>query len=546
MKKPSLLLFFLFLALCFSIFNHPGITLSDEYVYCKYAWQLTQGAFTPVADVFANRFGFWVPMAAFVSFLGASSWVFAIWSFISFILLIGIVYYFLSIYDLKTALISSLLIALNPALLQFSADVSPDLVMTTFTTLAIFILWKTQTNPNQQSFGYGLAVSFCLFYAFLNKLTVLFVAPFILFWLIQDWKKQQNSRFWISFFTSGLLLIAGYFLFCQYFTGDAFFRFNSIESTHGISRWTYFDKGSFDVIKRITILPVAFFLKSFGIGVFMVFSSLWLFKFDKKRLSELPNFLFLYTAILIFMHWFCTTSLTSYNPLLIVERLWLLIIPPLVILAVVVLTKAIPDFVINYKRQLGIFFLATLLTSSAGYYLVGEEHPGFLFTAIISLLFLCWIASEHYLLKKYKKLFLYACILVPLLGLQIHKIGYFKHNTSYFFQKDFLETLEKSKTHLLLTDQRLVEMHDAFFQFEPPENIFFKKWAGISEILPKDYDQYFVVFNKKREAHMEEIPGKMPTYVLDENFGEIILENNYLIIKELNKSEMQKISIPNH
>lgn len=537
MKKSTLTLFaILALALFFSFFNHKGIALSDEYMYSFNAWSIANGTFELSPSAFSNRFGMLLPMASFIKQLGASYQVLSLWSLIAFLVLLLGNYYFVRLYDSKTALLSTLFLALNPALLQLSADVSQDLVMGSFSTLAILILWRTQSQANSASFSRAFAFSGCLFWAFITKLTVVFLGPIILYFLVNDLRRRSNLKFWLTAVIFGAALLAVYFLSYHYFTGNVFYRFEGIEGEHNIGQYSYYGQPFSEILKRITVLPIAFLLKSWGLGVFVLLSMLWVFKFDFKKLKELPHFMFFYLLTLLVTHWFGSTSLKSYNPLIFAERMWLLIIPPASILSVFVLEYLLADLVKTHKRKLFIYFLGTGFLCFAGLLISKGEYIGLLLPLAISILLL---RSRFH--KGSGLLSLPLLVLWPFLLLQIFILSNFQKNTSFFDQKTFLENLSPSQNHLLLSDQRLTEMYPIYFEFHTPENIQFKRWNSISSIHPAQYDRYFVLFDKKRKTLLEDNPDLAPNWVFDKAIGATHLDNNFLTIRELSRQEIEQI-----
>lgn len=536
-KKYKPLFYLLLLASILSFFNYRGIDFSDEYNYSRNSWKLYEGTFELTPSVFNNRFGLLLPMAGFVKILGAKPFVFPIWSFIGFIILLVTNFFFTRIYDNKIALLSTLLLAINPVLLELSADISQDLVMTSFACFSIFILWRVEVLPNYFSYTYGILFSFFLFLAFATKIGVFYIGPFILFWFIHDLTKKQNYKFWIGAFSSGIVLLSAYFYWYYYLTGNPFYRINAIEGEFNVYYESYGVRSSEEFWMRMTVFPIPFLLKSYGIGVFAVLGSIWFFRFKWRRLTILPNFLFLYFLFLLVIHWFGTTSLKYYNPLIFSERMWLLLVPPLVILSAFSIDKVLPNLVGKQKKWTALYLGLISGLCALGLFLGGDRYPWFILPLFVCILLLIWMRFGNR-----NKSILLTIVLFPFLLVQLNNIYHYKENTPFFFQRDFLEALSTSEKHLIYTDRNLVDMYDIYYEFSPPDNIIYRKWETADSSDLADFDRFYVVYDQKKKEWLEDfLKLEVPSFVKDETVGRHILDNKYLKIKELKIEEMRKI-----
>jgi hypothetical protein len=536
------LLLILILATFLSFFNYRGIDFSDEYVYSLNAWEIANGVFELTTDTFDNRFGLLLPMAAFVKWFGAKPFIFPIWSFITYCFLLGINFYFVSFYQRKVAIISTLFLGLNPILLELSADVAQDLVLTSFASIPIFILWRTQVIPNRFNFFTCFSFSGTLFFAFTTKMSILLLAPFIAFWFIQDLLKKQNLKFWYTSLLIGIILLLFYFSIYYELKGDFFYRFKGIGVDYYTYPESYGSRPTWELLARVTIFPIPFLLKSYGIGSFVILALIWVIKFDNNKLTKLPNFIFLYFIYLIFIHWFGSMSLENYNPITFSERMWLLLVPPASLLSVFVLEKVLP-FIKGYKEKIVIIYFGLIIGLCAlGLYLTKDQYPWFILPLIVSILLLIWLKYKNYSFFKKKKYIPHFLVLLPFLILQINVILNYKENTPFFFQKDFLESLKPNETHLIYTDRSLPDMYDIYYEFSPPENIEYRKWETADSSDVSDFDSFYVIYDVKKKIWLEELLGlKIPDFVKDKSIGRYILQNEYLEIKELNIDDLKRI-----
>jgi 4-amino-4-deoxy-L-arabinose transferase-like glycosyltransferase len=559
------LLLILILATFLSFFNYRGIDFSDEYNYARNAWMISNGTFELSPSVFKNRFGLLIPMAGFVKLLGVEPFVFPIWSFIGFVILLISNFYFTRIVDPNIAIISTLFLALNPLLLELSADVSQDIIMTAFATISVFMLWRIQDMPNHFSYRWGILFSFILFFAFATKIGVFYIGPFFLFLFIKDFLRRRNTKFWIGAILSGGLLLFIYFYIYYHFTGNPFYRINAIEGEFNVHYESYGSRPTWEFWTRMTIFPIPFLLKSYGLGVFSMLTGLWVFMFFNTKsdspkisskavsfncfkrkiyfeLSYFPNFLLLYFLFLLFIHLFGTTSLKYYNPLILSERMWLLLVPPASLLSVFVLEKVLP-YIKGYNKNIVLIYFGMIIGLCAlGLYLTKDQYPWFILPLTVSMLLLIWLKYKSYAFFKNKKYIPHLLVLLPFLILQLSVISNYKENTPFFFQKDFLESLKPNETHLIYTDRSLPDMYDIYYEFLPPENIEYRRWETADSSDISSFDHFYVIYDQKKTIWLAEFVGlKVPDFVKDKSIGRYILQNEYLEIKELNIDDLKRI-----
>jgi len=446
-------------------FSSPGIFLGDEYVYAENSVNLVNGTFTNSGHHFDNRFGLLIPMALIVKLLGTHYSVFYIWPFISFLLLLWSLHKIIGIENRSIAFLSFSLLAFNPAFIRLSADIAVDMVMTTFMTFAVFFTYHIRQNRFSQTKG-GFFVAFTLFYAVFTKMTAIYCFPFFAFLLVIDIRQKQFFNFWKSLILFSLILYIIYFGSYYFTLGDAFFRFNGFEQTHGsgeVVPWNYRNRPLKDIITRLTIYPVAFFLFAPGyslliiLACFSIFSKKW---FEK---SELIKYTTIYFLIISFVFWFGSSSLKQYNPVILVERMLLPILPPAAILVASLWTntQAIP---LSKKRNWINSSICVVLILFCIALFISRPDKGLGLSCSIFILSLLILSQQNEIhFTPMLKLFFSA----PLLILLLYRIFIIVPDIPFFKERKFIQSLEKQeRTTLILTDERMAEMHAIFFDFK--------------------------------------------------------------------------------
>ncbi len=322
----------LFLGLSF-LFYH-GIALSDEYLYAFYAkmWSLGHWPDTPVP--FAQRVGFLWPLALAMKLLGGSPPVLILPAALSFAGLLFFTYRMLSSLRPALALPVVLLLGLNPVLLFYAADVSHDMLMVVPASLGMMLLWRQQEQEEKQPLLSGLLLAGLLFWSFLSKESVIYLAPVVLWAGVADLRKGRSVVFWRSFLLSALVLGGCYFGIYACFKGDALYRFQGM-TDYNLGPYGYHGKSVMEKLLRLTVYPFVFLLQSPGYGLLWVpLVSLGVLSSFRKRIGREMKFPLVWLVVLLFMHWFGSSSIREWNPLTLDDRMWMLLIVPLTVLSV--------------------------------------------------------------------------------------------------------------------------------------------------------------------------------------------------------------------
>ena len=438
----------------------PGILFSDEYIYAKAALALSEGTFQLQSHHFYNRFGLLLPMAVFVKTLGSHLVSFVLPTFLDWLCLLAIAWWGFR-KELDTDRLPLLLSFLFcPALFGLAADISPDMVLTTSLFLAFTLLWHARQARSRRLWLAPL-VGFWLFYGFFTKMTALFCFPFFLGIALHDlWNRPALRQFWLLTgfsFVLLLLLNLGYY---QLETGDSFYRFAASEGAHSAIDsapvgWNYRNQPFSVLLQRVTLRPIVFLIgaPSFGLlGAGLLVLPLLRWHIRTDRLLDFA-LLFLGSGMLCF--WLGSSSLQQYNPVILVERMWLPLLPPL-LLAVVLLFRA---YVFSELRPARGRFLLYAVACTALAVAFPEKQYWFWPGAWAALV---WAVSKikSPRLSGSAKWFL---LLMPWFLIWTVEMVRGRADEAFFQERVFLQTL--SEEDRVFTDRRALECADAYFNF---------------------------------------------------------------------------------
>lgn len=489
-----------------SYLNQQGVRLSDQYLYAKNAYNIANGDFYISPSVFYNRFGVTLPTAVFIKFFGFNYYIITLWPLFSFLLLLFATYKFSLKFAPNYVNYIVLLMALNPLLLKQSADLLPDLIMMSFSTISIYLLfWVTNSQDSiTQNIKVALMFTISFFIATLAKETTVYLIPFVVFVLVYNLKKRINLSFWIFTILFSIILGGVYLGGYKYFTGDILYRLNGIEQEHNISTvWSYHNSSLGELFYRISIGPLIFLFTSHYFSFYLFLGILSIGKlnkhfFKKIYLNCFKHFFTIYFLYLLLIHWLGSTSLSSFNPLPLVARMWILLIPPLCLLAGEVFHKEVN---ISLKRNLKVFTLFIALSGiSIVFYL--EQKPQILFSIIFCLLAIGIVmVNSRVSSKKILMLFL-----GPLFCLQVLiGIKYHKTQTSYFDEKKmFVQLFKQNEKVIIISDGKLADKYDIYFDFNPPSNLKVINWSDEVELNAIKEEPFFLWENKQRAEIINE------------------------------------------
>ncbi|GMQ27451.1 hypothetical protein [Algoriphagus confluentis] len=313
---------FLFL---YWLLGFDGITFSDDVYYLLAGKSFWEGTMQVNAYHFSSRWGAYVPSGLIGSLLGFEPHRISLISLFSYV---GSLYLLMKI--LPKGINPWILVfwaSTQVYLLHFLTKVYPDSLLVFWTCLVPFSASFRKEKP----FAASLGLVFGLLMGFITKETIVFLAPFPILLFLWDRKNQKiNSSFYLGVLVWGLFFGLTYLAYFWIKFGDPFFRVSSINAGHYISEFTYADKGTWAMIRRLTYLPILTWVeRSYWLWIVLALPGIW--KAWKAKHS--PGIEFAFTAFcLILGFWFMSSTLEIYNPIYLNPRHLIILVPILAFL----------------------------------------------------------------------------------------------------------------------------------------------------------------------------------------------------------------------
>jgi hypothetical protein len=490
-----------------------GYYFYDDYEYAKAAFQLTKGSFSVIYDTFTHRLVFIALVACSFSLFGINDFSTVLLPATAFLGTLTILFLYLR-KQTALCLYSVAITGLNSYFLFFIDKLIPDTLVTFFCLLAGIIAQQyRQLYPIKA----GVGIAALLFAAFLTKETSLYCWPFFWLLLIQEGLKRSRvaKQFTYSTVLLGLILFFAYFLIYYLYTGDAFYRFNSIMDNHYTHAESYFDKPFSYLLARLTYAPWQMFTES-GLlvaifpGLVMALASI---RNEKLSLQTMENFWSWFAVLFLVCFYFGTTSLRYYNPLNLLPRMYFPLLPPFAILAGIFWVKAENSSKIR-------IWLFILFATTAGYCFWVQSKYTLIYTAYAFVAFLPAIIRFKHSLQMMHILFIFIGLSIPLYRMIRPQ------QWGYQAEKKLFHTYlsHTNGTHLVITDQRLALTHSWFYQFQPPANYTFTDLTKADVFPDKAYTNIFVLYNP---------------HTFRETFGSFMEWNQW---EQKNKQQLEKLA----
>lgn len=336
---------FLFL---YWLIGFDGITFSDDVYYLLAGKKFWEGTMEFNDYHFSTRWGAYVPSGLIGFLFGFDPHRISVVSLFSYLGTLGLLFKILP-KDCNPWVLVTWTVT-QVYLLHFLTKVYPDSLLIFWTILIPF----SATFRSEKPLLAALGIISGLFFGFLTKETIVFLAPLPLFLFVFDMKKgNQNRKFYCFLLGLGIAIGALYMGYFWIKFGSPFYRFESIQAGHYISEFTYADKSAWVMLKRLTILPIVTFIDR-SYWLWIVFAIPGLVKMWKKPTSPGIEFGLAFLSMIV-LFWFMSTNFGFYNPLYLNPRHLIILVPILAFL----ITFGWEEWKENQKlkRQLSVLIL---------------------------------------------------------------------------------------------------------------------------------------------------------------------------------------------
>lgn len=193
---------------------------SDDVVYLGRTIDVGEGIWGPAYYNGGLRYGYNLPSGALWALFGPSMQSANLFSLLSSLLEIALVYFFaMKLWGLRAAWIAALIMALLPLHISVATSIHADPAAALFISLSVVVFYfAEQTKSRGLYFLCGLSIGYVFW---VKELIIVYILMFALYALI-NWR-WSNLWFFVGF--GGLVMLLGHFAIMWAIAGDPFHGF---------------------------------------------------------------------------------------------------------------------------------------------------------------------------------------------------------------------------------------------------------------------------------------------------------------------------------
>ena len=360
-KKYEIILFLIIIfALIIRLIFFVGFDWSDSPTYAWLANKMSSGNFNLGRDVFDFRVMMYFPIALFFKLFGVNTYTATVWSLITSLGSIFIIYKIGElIFNKRVALFSALLLSVFPIEIAYSTQLNPDVPFAFFIALSIFLFLKNEKSKKSYKLFYIL-IGILGGIAYLFKETGMIVFFFFPVYIIYK-RKIKLEYFLILIGLFVVLFIESIYGFL--FLNDFFARYHIvseyycefwIKPVHDISS---FPKLAFNLDNDWKFM---YWNKQLLFGFFYYFLLLGTIYLLFRKQKEVHVVLIWFLVFLLYMQ-FGFQCLNPLIPLHILERHFIILNIPTTLIVSCFLDNLCKN---KFLRILCILFLSFLIITS--------------------------------------------------------------------------------------------------------------------------------------------------------------------------------------
>lgn len=340
----------------FAMFLHLVLSLAlgtpwpgtDDLCYLNQAEKVVNGTYHFDESPKNQRIAIILPTYVAIGLFGKTPLTIALYPLLCSMISILMVMWFLKS-NATTAILSGLLLACNITQITFARVLFPDVILALFIFASIYLVW----NRKSGHWFRPTAAALLLVSGFFVKQLIVLVVPYLGFIVIKDLIKGEHVRFARIFILTLTISTASVVILVYNLTGDWFFLLNTIEANHnevfasldGLALWN-----------RLTYEPLLFLSGLTGFWPLLILAAAGMMSKKESVQEGKLRELFLY---LLLVFWLASTSIKSYSPVLLLDRMWMPLLIPLCGLAAIGFGKTL-EF--DVKKQI-IVYVVFLLTA---------------------------------------------------------------------------------------------------------------------------------------------------------------------------------------
>lgn len=363
-KDAIVLVFILAVHIVCWLLLKPPVPHSDDLCYVQEGEKIIRNTYHINESPKNHRFVVILPALILTRVFGSNPHIISLWPLLCSLATITVLYFYLLRISKKAVIIFSLLLSLNIIQIIYSTVLFPDIICAFFASACLIFVYKGRgENVHAMRNAVWAIIAFAV--GFFSKEIILLVLPFCFFMFVHDCVQKKGLLFWRVFYCSFFVFV--FLILCSSFalTGDALFFYKSVEQNHNLVFAPALD--NINLLKRLTIEPVGWLFNQYGYIFLFLFAvpSLVFSRHIEPAQQQFYFFWRFYFFALLITYWLGSTSLHHFAPVLLLDRMWMLLLLPLCILS----AKTISE-VLYQKESNAISLFLILIFVVAGFFSV--------------------------------------------------------------------------------------------------------------------------------------------------------------------------------
>lgn len=326
-RRPAIWLF----AICLIhvilwILKRPGTPETDDFYYAEEAKNILSGDYHFGANPKNHRIGLFAPVALLIWLFGDSNFVISLFPLLISLTSVALLFSVLKKHiSIPSAVLGAGLLSFNITQVDFSNRLFPDVVLAFWMFLFALSLYKWLQEKRQVFLVINL---FSFLAGIFTKELMVAILPFAAIAIALDSYRNRSlkSTFTYALAFSILVFIIG--LGCHLINGDALLLNRGVEEFHNEAFGKHFTRA--EIAHRLFVEPFQLLNRSLGLLLILIPTLVallynWL---TKKMKDPFTNYITLFFLCLLAYLWAGSSSLTSYVPIWLIERMWIPLLIP--------------------------------------------------------------------------------------------------------------------------------------------------------------------------------------------------------------------------
>lgn len=377
LSNAQLLVLIIFFGAALRLIFNVGVIITGDSSTVYAAHTISVGDYKLSANALptTTRIGFVYPVAFFYRIFGVSEFSSYLFSFITSISSIILIYFLGKLFfNEKVGMLSAFLLSFFPLHVIYATEVFSDLSQAFFSGLAVYFFFlgeKKQQFEKQWHLyalsGFSVGISFLV-----KEIGIIIFFFFGVYGLYKLFFRKEKFRYGYFFILLGFLIVLLLELLHSYvISNDLLLRFHQMDNTYPAMVSNLFNYTGYKLFERLFVHMPYMMLTNIDFGFFTLFvimAMMYLILFRKK---DTYVTIIWYVSLFLYLN-FGTVSLKTYVPLVggFPRYLEILTFPGIMLIAYFLLEK---DATIRkFIRPFAIIFL--LLTSFGFIYINPDRH----------------------------------------------------------------------------------------------------------------------------------------------------------------------------